>query len=188
MPVIDYLWLTAPLLLAMLFIAFRPPTIRKYRTKPKNSYHGYRLFYSDQKQTKRKSDVIYSRKLVSETYAISGKPDYIFKSRLGGSYMPVELKSGAIKDGVEPHEGDLMQLAAYFLIIEDLFGKRPRKGLLSYSDYTFEVRNNKRLRKHLMNTLEEMRTMLVTGEGEAEPGFAKCRHCLCRGTVCEFVD
>ena len=37
--------------------------------------------------------------------------------------MPVEIKSGSIKSEPLPHMGDLMQLAAYFVILEEEYGK-----------------------------------------------------------------
>ena len=100
--------------------------------------------------------------------------------------MPVELKSGRIGDAPEPHRGDYLQLAAYFLLLEDVYGKRPRFGRLVYADYMFEIRNTAGVRREVLRTMAEMRQMLETGEGRAECSFIHCRHCVCNGTVCEF--
>ncbi len=102
--------------------------------------------------------------------------------------MPVELKSGRIGDALEPHRGDYLQLAAYFLLLEDVYGKRPRFGRLVYADYMFEVRNTAGVRREVLRTMAEMRRMLETGEGHAESSFVHCRHCVCNGTVCEFSE
>lgn len=150
---------------------------------------GYRIFYTDQKEDKkrRKSNVIYSKILYSEKYDIQGKPDYIFKSIIGNKLVPVELKSGTISENNQFHEGDLMQLAAYFLIIEDVFGIKPKEGRLVYKNKMFIVKNTKKLRRQVLETVEDMRYMFDTGKGEkAKSSFVKCRYCMCRGTVCEF--
>ena len=58
--------------------------------------------------------------LRSEKHDLRGKPDYIFKNIFTRRLVPMELKSGEVADG--PHHGDIMQLAAYFLIIEEAMG------------------------------------------------------------------
>jgi len=121
--------------------------------------------------------------LHSPKYNLRGKPDFIFKNILTGGLVPMELKSGEA-DGA-PRRGDIMQLAAYFLIIEDTMNKRPRKGYLRYKNAKFKVRNTSRLRKELLDVVQDMRKMLATGEGRANPSFAHCRHCVARYTVCE---
>jgi CRISPR-associated exonuclease Cas4 len=102
--------------------------------------------------------------------------------------IPVELKSGSLNGSGVPREGDLMQLVAYFIIIKDEFGNKPRQGRLIYGDTMFIVKNRWRLRRRLLKTLREMREMLENGRAakEPEPEFVKCRHCICRETVCEF--
>lgn len=153
------------------------------RVKPRLHIRGHKLFYTDKKTGARKEGVIYSRLLRSESCGLTGKPDYIF--RRGRRMIPVELKSGTC--GGEIYEGDLMQLVAYFIIIKDEFGVKPRQGRLIYNDAMFIVKNRRRLRKRLFCTLYEMREMLATdgaSAGEVEPSFAKCRSCICRETVC----
>ena len=114
---------------------------------------------------------------------LRGKPDFIFKSRITGRLIPMELKSG--KAGGEPNYGDVMQLAAYFVIIEEAMGKRPKKGYLRYKNAMFAVKNSGRLRKELRAVLADMRNMLGNGEGKASPSFVNCRYCVARDTVCE---
>ena len=146
--------------------------------KPRHGVFGAYIIYSDQGQNKL---------LVSEKYDLQGKPDYIFKTRLTRKYIPVEIKSTQLKEDEEyPHEGDLMQLVAYFLIIEDVYNRRPRYGRLIYKNRMFIVKNTRKLRRQLKNYLREMRKMLETGKGEAFPSFPKCRNCVCQGTVCEW--
>jgi CRISPR-associated exonuclease Cas4 len=119
---------------------------------------------------------------------LQGKPDFIFKTWFLGRYIPFEIKSATLKED-EPHQGDLMQLAAYFLIIEEVYGKKPPYGKLVYENKTFKVRNTRALRNELDNILWEMRKML---EGETyarvEPSFIKCKNCICKYTVCEWNE
>ncbi len=147
---------------------------------------GYRLVYSDQKPDKLEKGVIYSKLLVSKKYGLKGKPDFIFQHRATGMLVPVELKSGKIREEALPHEGDLMQLVAYFLILEDLFGIRPKEGRLIYSDYMFVVKNRRHVRKKALHIVKGMRQMLCTGKGTAKASYHSCRNCLMRGTVCEY--
>ena len=119
---------------------------------------------------------------------LQGRPDYVFCSRLLRRIVPVELKSGCIGEAEEPHHGDFLQLAAYFLILEDVYGKRPAYGRLVYRDYMFEIKNTARVRREVLKTVQEMRQMLRDGIAEPKPSFAHCRPCVCNGTVCQFSE
>lgn len=120
--------------------------------------------------------------LKSEKHDLRGKPDLVFQSRFTGRPTPMELKSGEVEKG--PHYGDVMQLVAYFVIVEEAMGKRPKRGFLRYKNAMFVVKNSGRRRRELFGILADMRKMLETGEGSANPSFVRCRHCLARDTVC----
>ncbi|MGL4800177.1 MAG: CRISPR-associated protein Cas4 [Cellulosilyticaceae bacterium] len=124
--------------------------------------------------------------LVAESHGLQGKPDYIFRSAWTGRYIPFEIKSGKCKEDV-PHPGDLMQLVAYFIIIEEVYESRPKMGKLVYSNKTFKVRNTRKLRRELIQTLKEMRGLLEGDlEVACEPSYIKCKNCVCQQTVCEW--
>lgn len=124
--------------------------------------------------------------LVSETYSLQGKPDFIFETWGLKRYVPLEVKSHKLKED-EPKLGDLYQLAAYFLLIEEVYGKRPPYGKLVYANKTFTIRNTRRLRKDIKQTLKAMQNMLLEKQKPlADPSFSKCKNCICKGTVCEF--
>lgn len=144
---------------------------------------GYYLFYTDEKELVKKENVIYSKLLFSEKYNLVGKPDYVYKK--GKKYFPIELKSGKVGDSLVPHKGDFLQLVAYFLILEDLYGAKVKKGKLIYSDYSFIIKNNMKNRRLLLKTLKNMRTMLQTGKGTPICSYSHCKYCICRQTVCE---
>lgn len=156
------------------------------KKKSSLSMPGYVLVYTDQSADKKEKNVEYSKILYSEKYDIQGKPDYIFKKAIGRSFVPLEVKSGTIGSDELPHKGDLLQLASYFIIIEDVYGVKPRYGKLVYRDYMFKVRNTRRIRKEVIKTVNSMRNMMKTGKGEANASFVNCRYCLCRGTVCKY--
>lgn len=182
-------WLSFGILFLLILLAVlllwrtRRPHLQKQPRK--DIMPGFTLIYADQKQSGKKSEG-FGKLLYSAKYDLQGKPDYIFKKRLGGAIVPVELKSGAIKDAPLPHPGDLLQLAAYFLLLEDIYGKRPSYGWLKYSDYMFYVRNTRNLRKEVKQTMADMRKMLEDGEGTPNASFVTCRHCICNGTVCPY--
>lgn len=156
------------------------------KSTAKLSMYSYKMIYTDQKDLDKQEGVDYSILLYSARYDLQGKPDYIFKHRIRNSIVPVEIKSGEIGKSAHPHQGDMLQLAAYFLIIEDVYGIKPKFGKLIYSDYMFQIKNTAKIRKLLLQTLKRMRAMLESGEEEANPSFTHCRYCVCNGTVCEY--
>lgn len=177
----------AAALIFLLFTVIRltRPEIRK--TSPRLGIFAHRLFYSDRPSGRKKSGVIYSSVLRCEKYSLTGKPDYIFKNAFTGRLQPVELKSGMLGNASGPYPGDLMQLAAYFAIIEGEFSNTPKCGRIVYGDCMFVVKNTKKLKKRLFSTLDEMNRAMETDGGslgQCEQDFVKCRYCVCRETVC----
>lgn len=144
--------------------------------KPRRNIKGYKIFYPDKK----------AKLLRSVKHGLTGKPDYILRN--GNLMIPLELKSGNLNGAGVPREGDLMQLIAYFVIIKEEFGIKPRQGRLIYRDTMFIVKNKWRFRRRLFKTLHEMRNMLENGviARKPKPGFMKCKYCICRETVCEL--
>ncbi len=173
----------AALLVVLLCIKHARPPIRKLTAR--DDVPGYALLYADQKQDRNED---FGRLLYSAKYDLQGRPDYVFSSRILGRIVPVELKSGCIGEAEEPHHGDFLQLAAYFLILEDVYGKKPVYGRLVYRDYMFEIKNTARVRREVLTTVQEMRRMLTDGIAEPKPSFAHCRPCVCNGTVCRFSE
>lgn len=180
---IDWLFSYVPFVLCF-FLWLKQQCWILRKRKKRQGLFGYRLIYADQKGNKSQKD--FGKLLYSKKYDIQGKPDYIFQKRLGRAIVPVELKSGAIRDGMTPHAGDKMQLATYFLLIEDVYGVRPKYGRLVYRDYMFDIKNTVALRREVRKTLAAMRYMLKTGQGKANCSVAGCRYCVCKGTVCPY--
>ncbi len=163
------------LLISLTYRCLRP-TI-KVKNKKEIGVNGASLIYTDEKGCKM---------LVAEKWNLQGKPDMIFETWILRQLIPLEIKSGWLKDK-SPHLGDLYQLVVYFLLIEAVYGKRPPYGKLVYANKTFKIRNTRKLRKKVLQIISNMRKML---EGQlkpkAEPDYMKCKHCVCKGTVCKW--
>ncbi|MBO0719690.1 MAG: CRISPR-associated protein Cas4 [Blastocatellia bacterium] len=100
--------------------------------------------------------------LYSEELNLCGKPDYIVQER-DGDMVPVEVKSGDAPRGDHPYESHLMQLAAYFLLIEGALDCIPSHGLIRYRDRTLRVENTEELRERVLEVIERMRAGLRDG-------------------------
>lgn len=148
---------------------------------------GYTLFYTDQKSKIKNKNLLQSKILISERYNLSGKPDYIYKRKIGKRMIPVEIKSGTIESAKLPRYGDFMQLIAYFVLIEEVYKIKPRIGYLVYKDFMFRIPNKKIYKNALFKIIEEMNYMLKTGKGKCTPSYNKCKNCIYYSTVCEFV-
>ena len=173
------------LLFLLLLLKKGKPNIQKLTAR--DDVRGYALIYADQKQGK-KHEEDFGKLLYSAKYELQGKPDYIFQSPVLKKVVPVELKSGVIDEEEMPHHGDLLQLGAYFLILEDVYGQKPPFGRIVYQDYMFEIKNTAKIRNEVLSTMKEMREMLQYGVGKAKPSFVTCRPCVCNGTVCQFSE
>ncbi len=91
--------------------------------------------------------------LFSNTYQLTGKPDYLVRER--NRIIPVEVKSRAAPDG--PYLSHVMQLAAYCLLVEDVLGAAAPFGYVHYRDRTFKVEFSRALRAELLQLLKDMR-------------------------------
>jgi len=114
------------------------------------------------------------RPLFSNRYRLTGRPDYLVRSREG--VIPVEVKSGAAP--AQPYPAHLLQLAAYCLLVEEQEGRSPPYAILKYDDRAFEVDNTTALRRELLNTLDAMRRDLDArrvDRSHEEPG--RCQNC-----------
>ena len=129
----------------MLFYFFRPTITCKH--KKEVGVARATAIYLDEKGASLLKD---------EETGLQGKPDMIFETWVLKRYVPLEIKSGKLKED-EPHLGDLYQLAAYFILVEKVYGKRPPYGKLVYSNKTFKVRNTAQLRKEVYEVMKQMR-------------------------------
>jgi CRISPR-associated exonuclease Cas4 len=109
---------------------------------------------------------------------LTGKPDYLVEEN--GRLIPIEVKSS--RAPTLPHDSHIFQLAAYCLLVERTYGKRPPYGILRYRDQTFSIPNTKELQDELEELLDVMRKQDKRGEAarsHEEP--ARCARCGYRG-------
>ncbi|MGQ9927025.1 MAG: CRISPR-associated protein Cas4 [Chloroflexaceae bacterium] len=96
------------------------------------------------------------RPLVAACYGLVGKPDYLIER--GRALIPVEVKPG--RQAPHPYASDLMQLAAYCLLVEETTGHAPPYGYLRYANATFRLIYTPAVRGRLVALLAEMHGLL----------------------------
>lgn len=128
------------------------------------------IIYSDYGQWHRQSEPLYSSGL-----KLVGRPDYLVR-QYDGAVIPVELKSGSAPD--EPHEGHVFQLAAYCLLVDDLYQIRPEYGILQYRDRAFAVEYSSELEEELLDLIADMRgDMFELDLDRDHHNVGRCRGC-----------
>ncbi len=108
---------------------------------------GTRIVYSDTGAWRKVEKPLFSRR-----HLLTGKPDYLLEAE--GRVIPVEVKPG--RTASEPQAWDIMQLAAYGLLVEEAYGSSPPYGLLKYRDQVFQIDLTTELRAELLQAMEEM--------------------------------
>lgn len=113
--------------------------------------------------------------LFSSPLQLTGKPDYLV--RVGGGYVPVEVKSGqAPAQGA--YAAHIYQVAAYCALVAEAYAVRPAYGLIKYADKTVAVDYTADLERALKAILDDLRA-----DGEADDvarshdSAARCRAC-----------
>ncbi len=119
--------------------------------------------------------------LMARKLGLVGKPDYLLELR--GQLIPVEVKPG--RRATQPYDSDLMQLAAYCVLVEESSGQAPPYGLLRYAERTFRMDYSPRVRDELLDMLDEMRATLEDDDcTRSHDEAARCTACGFRN-VCE---
>jgi CRISPR-associated exonuclease Cas4 len=166
---------------ALTALMLAPGAARPAKRKSALFIPGYAIIYSDDRSSGKPAFLMRSKK-----HGLTGKPDYLLKRAFGRAIIPVELKSGSIGGASAPRRGDLLQLGAYFILVREEYGVRPRLGRLVYADFMFVVPNSRALRRDVLKTASAMRRALAAGkEPYSQSDFVKCRRCMCRGTFCD---
>ncbi len=114
------------------------------------------------------------RPLFSHALRLTGKPDYLVAD--GGEVIPVEVKSS--RAPARPYSSHVLQLAAYCLLVEECYGRRPPYGIIKYADHAFEMDYTPELEDELLETLDCMRADLAAEDAPRshnEP--RRCRAC-----------
>ena len=94
------------------------------------------------------------RPLVSRRYGLAGRPDYLVHT--GHGVVPVELKSARCpRSG--PRDGDIAQVLAYCVLVEDVLAVRVPHGIIQYADAQRTVAYGQAKRETLLALLTEIR-------------------------------
>ncbi|OGO28721.1 MAG: hypothetical protein A2136_07835, partial [Chloroflexi bacterium RBG_16_54_11] len=83
---------------------------------------------------------------------LTGRPDYLVEH--GDRIIPIEVKTG--KTPQTPYDSHIFQLAAYCLLVQHEYGKRPDHGIIHYPKRTFEITYSSRLEEMIRQTIGDM--------------------------------
>lgn len=125
------------------------------------------------------------RECVEPLYApsanVTGKPDYLVRKL--HHVIPVEVKSGPAPS--EPYRSHVLQLAAYCLLVDEVYERRPPYGLIRYDDRTFAISYTPQLEDELLDTIEWMRQDLRDKQADRNHNdAARCAAC----SYAEYCD
>jgi CRISPR-associated exonuclease Cas4 len=152
------------LLLASILLWWTSRRLRRHTGLPAG-----RLVYSDTRAWHQCPEPLYAASV-----NLSGKPDYLIQK--WNYVLPVEVKSSPAP--TEPYRSHVLQLAAYCLLVQETYDRRPPYGLIHYQDRTFSVRYTRRLEQELLDTIEWMREDMRDGQANRSHNDAlRCRAC-----------
>jgi len=128
-----------------------------------------RVVYTDTGGWNRLERPLFSRELL-----LTGKPDYLVAD--GADIIPVEVKSS--RAPAQPYPSHVLQLAAYCLLVDECYGRRPPHGIIKYADRVFEVDYTPELEDQLLGTMDRMRAALdAAGARRNHDEPHRCRAC-----------
>jgi CRISPR-associated exonuclease Cas4 len=137
-----------------------------------------RIIYADTRRWNPVEEPLFHRGL-----SLTGRPDYLVQQ--GNQIIPVEVKSARING--DPYDSHIFQLAAYCLLVENAYGKRPSYGILHYPNRTYAVDFTSGLEKALLDLLEEIRSQDQRQEvSRSHQSPARCSRCGFR-SICDQV-
>lgn len=146
------------------------------RTRQQAGLPGGRVIFTD---TRAWGEV--EKPLFYKEIGLTGKPDYLVEQK--GKIIPVEVKSGRTPE--VPYDSHIFQVAAYCLLVEKTYGKRPPYGIIHYSNRDFAVDYTAELESSLLDQLAEMRRDdYRTDVPRSHEDAARCRKCGFR-KVCD---
>jgi len=112
--------------------------------------------------------------LLAPRYGLVGKPDYIVWDK--GRPIPVEVKPK--RTAAEPYLSDVLQLAAYGLLVEETYGQAPPYGIVRYAQASHRIDFTPQLRGYLLHTMAQMRADLKASDvPRSHDSPARCAAC-----------
>lgn len=142
---------------------------RSGRGRQETGLPGGRVIYTDTRSWGPLEAPLYDPVL-----ALTGRPDYLVSDK--GRIIPVEVKSSQVREA--PYDEHIYQLAAYCVLVEKTYGKRPPYGIIHYPNRTFAVDYTPELESSFLDLLAEMRRQdrkkEIARSHESVPRCMKC--------------
>jgi len=116
--------------------------------------------------------------LLSRKYGLVGKPDLLLRQTRGSEevLIPVEVKSA--RQPAQPHEGHILQLGAYLLLVEENYATSPTFGILRYADGESLVEWSEELRSEVLAAADAIRSARTASDvPRSHDDPARCRNC-----------
>ena len=165
-----------PALVALLFIIALALLWQANRRQKAIGLPAGRVIYAD---TRRWGKL--EKPLFDSLLGLTGRPDYLVEDK--GQVIPVEVKSSRVS--AAPYDAHIFQLAAYCLLVQRQFGKRPEYGILHYPNRTFAIDYTPALETALLELLDEMRAKSRRREiHRSHDSAARCSRCGFR-SICD---
>lgn len=146
---------------------------------------GGRVVYSDMRSWGKVDKPLYVPAL-----GLTGKPDYMVEH--GDQVIPVEVKRVRNPLQQMPYDSHLYQLAAYCLMINELYEQRPAYGLLHYTDgqqsRTFAVDFTPALEAAVRNLIADIQSQPTrTPPNRSHAVKARCQSCGFRHACDQYL-
>jgi CRISPR-associated exonuclease Cas4 len=165
------LFLAAALVLAAIILFWQAYWRRKDLGIPAG-----RIIYSDTHGWSTVEQPLYDAEL-----GLVGKPDYLVET--SGQIIPVEVKTS--RNYGSPYDAHIFQLAAYCLLVQCQYGKRPSYGILHYPNRTYAIDYTTQLEQSIRAWLTEIHAQeKMRALPRSHQSAARCNHCSYR-SVCD---
>jgi len=137
---------------------------------------GGRVIYSD---TRGWGEV--EKPLYAPDIGLTGKPDYLVEKN--GLLIPIEVKSGRAPNA--PYDSHIYQLAAYCMLVDKVYKKRPPYGIIHYADRDFAVDYTQEMESALNELMLELqRDEYRTDVPRSHEKRDRCQRCGYRN-ICD---
>lgn len=117
--------------------------------------------------------------LISRRHGLVGKPDLLLRQQRKGEELliPVEVKS-ARQPAAGIHEGHLLQLGCYLLLVEENFAGTVTFGILRYADGESMVAWTPELRDRVLDAADAIRAARMAEDvPRSHEDAGRCRNC-----------
>ena len=114
--------------------------------------------------------------LVSHRYGLKGRPDALIRTK-SGDLIPIERKKTRAPKH-RPYDGDLIQAAAYCVLVEEEYGRIPPFMCIQYADRSFDEPYTPRHKQWVQQVSARLRAARKAGACNRSHRIpAKCRRC-----------